>query len=73
MALKFKKPFGPGVSKSNKVKSRQLKIDRFLQKNSLRLRTVKRFGVPGTTAIAVPIKKGRQVSTPRKTSRGISF
>ena len=68
MALKFKKPFGPGTGKGNIAKRRARDIRDSLGKKGLRLNRLPSgaFGVQKIT-------KKPTVSTPRRTSRGVSF
>lgn len=68
MALKFKAPFGPGVSKRTQIRNQVRSLERSGRKKGLVLKVLK----TGNLGLARP-KKGSTVRTPRRTSRGISF
>ena len=68
MALKFKAPFGPGISLRVKQGRRLQKINRSILPKGLTLKVL-----PSGNLGVVRVKKGPSVKTPRRTSRGISF
>ena len=68
MALKIKKPFGPGISKLTVARRRAKELRDSLGKKGLKLKRL-----PSGSFDVTRIPKGPTVKTPRRTSRGISF